>query len=39
VLDVGANITFKSEDLYDFAKLGLAYQECMGLRRRPKLGF
>lgn len=38
VLDVGANVSFKSEDLYDFARLGIAFQKAEGLRREPRLG-
>lgn len=38
VLDVGANISFKSEDLIDFAKLGLAYQAAVGHAHPLKLG-
>ena len=37
VLDVGANTTCKPDHLLQFAKMGVAYQKALGIRR-PKIG-
>lgn len=38
ILDVGANIHVKPEEMIDFARMGIAYRQCLGKIEQPKLG-
>lgn len=37
VIDVGGNVSCKTRDLAQFAQLGVAYQQCLGIRQ-PRVG-
>lgn len=37
VIDVGGNVSFKAHHLAQFAQLGVAYQQCLGIRQ-PRVG-
>ncbi|SPN74069.1 Phosphate acyltransferase,putative glycerol-3-phosphate acyltransferase PlsX,Fatty acid/phospholipid biosynthesis enzyme,fatty acid/phospholipid synthesis protein PlsX,Fatty acid synthesis protein [Chlamydia serpentis] len=38
ILDVGANISVKPEEIIDFARMGIAYRQCLGESRIPTIG-
>ncbi|WP_348663107.1 phosphate acyltransferase PlsX [Chlamydia vaughanii] len=38
ILDVGANISVKPEEMVDFARMGLAYRQCLGRVELPTIG-
>lgn len=38
ILDVGANVSVKPEDMLGFARMGAAYKRCFGVSHAPTIG-
>ncbi|WP_201456295.1 phosphate acyltransferase PlsX [Chlamydia sp. 17-3921] len=38
ILDVGANVNVKPEEMINFARMGIAYRQCLGRVEQPKVG-
>ncbi|MEF9519761.1 phosphate acyltransferase PlsX [Chlamydia crocodili] len=38
ILDVGANVSVNPDEMLGFARMGLAYRQCLGKTERPTIG-